>query len=222
MTAWSFSSLDLFETCPKKYYHLRIAKDVKEPPWEHRQEGEDAHRALKNRLHRGAPLPAGLQKLESLCARLEAAPGQFYLEYKLALNENLQPVDWFAKDVWVRAILDMGKINGDKALILDWKMGKKKEECDQLELFAGVVMAWKPEVQTVNTGFVWAKDDVITDASITSEVYTRERDFARIWGEYNRRVARIDKASKEGVWQPRQSGLCRRHCPVSTCAYYGE
>ena len=27
---WSYSSLKLFEQCPRKYYHLRVAKDFKE------------------------------------------------------------------------------------------------------------------------------------------------------------------------------------------------
>ena len=29
-TAWSFSSLKTFEQCPKKYYHLKVAKDYEE------------------------------------------------------------------------------------------------------------------------------------------------------------------------------------------------
>ena len=28
---WSYSNLSLFQQCPKKYYHLRVAKDFKEP-----------------------------------------------------------------------------------------------------------------------------------------------------------------------------------------------
>lgn len=222
MSAWSFSSLDLFETCPKKYYHLRVVKDVTEPPWEHRQEGEDAHRALRNRLYRGSPLPTGLAKLEGVCAQLDAAPGEIYLEHKIALDKNLNVVDWFDKRVWVRAIFDVAKVNRNKGVVLDWKMGKKHEESDQLELFAAVLMAWQPQVDEVSTGYVWAKDDVITNSSLTTETFTRERDFSRLWGEFNKRAARIDKAFDTGVWQPKQSGLCRRHCPVSTCVYHGE
>ena len=30
MTAWSYSSITLFEQCPKKYYHTRVAKDFKD------------------------------------------------------------------------------------------------------------------------------------------------------------------------------------------------
>jgi hypothetical protein len=29
--AWSYSSITLFQQCPKKYYHLRVTKDVVEP-----------------------------------------------------------------------------------------------------------------------------------------------------------------------------------------------
>ena len=28
---WSYSSLALYQQCPKKYYHLKVVKDIKEP-----------------------------------------------------------------------------------------------------------------------------------------------------------------------------------------------
>jgi len=28
---WSYSSLKTFQQCPKKYYHTKVAKDIKEP-----------------------------------------------------------------------------------------------------------------------------------------------------------------------------------------------
>ena len=28
--AWSYSSIKTFDQCPKKYYHLKIAKDVQD------------------------------------------------------------------------------------------------------------------------------------------------------------------------------------------------
>jgi len=217
MPSWSFSSLDMFENCPKKYYHLRVVKDVEDKPYEHRQEGEDAHRALRNRLHRGSPLPTGLAKLEGICQKLIEAPGEFYLEHKVALDDNLNPVEWFSKQAWCRAIFDVAKVNGRKAIVLDWKMGKKHEESDQLELFAAVLMAWLPEVDEVTTGFVWA-----TDGSLTTDKFTRKDSYALLWSNYHKRVARIEKAIETNVWQPKASGLCRKHCPVSSCAYSGE
>jgi hypothetical protein len=30
MTAWSYSSIKTFEQCPKKYFHLKVVKDVKD------------------------------------------------------------------------------------------------------------------------------------------------------------------------------------------------
>ena len=30
--AWSASSVDAYTTCPKKYYHLRVARDVQDFP----------------------------------------------------------------------------------------------------------------------------------------------------------------------------------------------
>ena len=69
MTAWSYSSITLFEQCPKKYYHLRIAKDIKEPESDAMNYGKDLHLAAEEHIQDGKPLPekyAYIQELLSL------------------------------------------------------------------------------------------------------------------------------------------------------------
>ena len=45
MTAWSYSSISTFKQCPKKYYHLKVAKDVKDIGSEAMLYGNQVHTA---------------------------------------------------------------------------------------------------------------------------------------------------------------------------------
>ena len=51
MAGWSYSSITLFDQCPKKYYHLKVAKDVSEPESEAMRYGKDLHLAEIGRAH---------------------------------------------------------------------------------------------------------------------------------------------------------------------------
>lgn len=56
--AWSYSSITLFDQCPKKYYHLRVAKDIKEPESDAMMYGKDLHSAAEHYIRDDKPLPA--------------------------------------------------------------------------------------------------------------------------------------------------------------------
>ena len=44
---WSFSKIKAFEQCPKKFYHLKIAKDYSEPETEAMYYGTAFHEAAE-------------------------------------------------------------------------------------------------------------------------------------------------------------------------------
>ena len=46
----SFSSLKMYENCPKRYYHQRITKEVKDTGSDATYYGERVHEALEHRL----------------------------------------------------------------------------------------------------------------------------------------------------------------------------
>ena len=55
---WSFSKIKSFEQCPKKFYHLKVAKDYKEPETEAMLYGTAVHLAAEEYIRDGTPLPA--------------------------------------------------------------------------------------------------------------------------------------------------------------------
>lgn len=128
-------------------------------------------------------------------------------ETQIALDQGLQSTTWFAKNVWVRAILDLAVRHDTRSLIADYKSGKRKPNSDQLMLFAGVEFALRPEVETVRTAFIWLKDK-----TLDSETFTR-KDVPMIWGHFLPKVERIQEAFEKDVWPAKPSGLCY-YCPA--------
>ena len=215
--AWSHSALTSFETCPRRHYLIKVVKKVKEKEGEALQHGKVVHTQLENRLKDGMPLPPHLVQFEPLVSRLLQKKGTPLVECQWAVDKSFNPVAWYAKSVWCRAVVDAGIVNDTAALLLDWKTGKRKLDSDQLKLSAGMTFAQYPKVQTVVTGFVW-----LGAGKMDTETYQRAQ-IGDIWGAFLPRVARLEAAYKEQKWEPRPSGLCRNYCPVpkAQCEFSG-
>jgi hypothetical protein len=211
--AWTYSALEKFETCPRQYYHVRVARDVVEPPTEYTLWGEKVHAALEARVVSSTPLPDGMQQWESIATQLADMPGDKLAEHKLAVDEAFQPAEWTS--CWSRGIADLIVKQGSKALVVDHKTGKRKPS-EQLSLYAGFVFSHFPEVEEVQTGFIWLKEK-----KIDKKTYRRV-DVPSIWQQFLPRVKKLHAAERESVWQAKPSGLCRGWCPVKQCEFYKD
>ena len=214
--AWSYSALTSFETCPRRHYEIKVAKSVTEPESEQLRWGNQVHKALELRAKDNKPLPTGMDQWEGLMAKLVAAPGWTMTESQFALTKDFKSTHWFSQDVWLRCIVDFGKLNGLSVLALDYKTGKIKHDMDQLKLFAAVLMKVYPEIQKVVTGYVWLKDK-----KVTKEIFTRAQE-ADIWNAFIPRVSRLQQAHETDKWPEKPSGLCRAWCPVTACQFNGK
>ena len=208
--AWTYSHLDAFETCPKQFYHLRVARDVPNPPTVHTEWGTKVHTAMEDAVKEGKPLPEGMTQWSSLANKLAALPGQKLPEYKFALSRDFQPADWKAS--WSRGIADLVVVHKDKALVADYKTGKRKPT-EQLDLYAAYTFAHFPEVQEVTTMFIWLKDRKIDRNPI------QRKELPVIWQGLLPRAAKLESAYERDSWPPRPSGLCNGWCGVKTCKY---
>ena len=56
MQAWSYSSLSTFKQCPKKYYHIKVAKDVEDKGNEATIYGNELHKAAECYIKSNTPL----------------------------------------------------------------------------------------------------------------------------------------------------------------------
>lgn len=212
---WSYSNLDLFETCGKKYYHLRVSKDVKDTGNAASNYGFEAHKHFEDRMMKNKALPLDLKHHEKFLLKMEEAPGVRMGEQKLALNRDFEPTGFFDDDVWVRGIVDYTKHNGSHIVVVDYKFGKMKEGFDQLDLMVAMLMAYMPELETATGMYYWAKSK-----KITSKKYTRD-DIPDIWGRFLPRVEAMEEAWKTTEFPAKPNYLCKRYCPVSSCPHHG-
>jgi len=75
---WSYSSLGLFQQCPRKYYHLRVAKDIKEPETEAILYGKRVHEAAEFYIGKGTPLPPPFEQFKEVLDMLKNIQGRSY------------------------------------------------------------------------------------------------------------------------------------------------
>lgn len=216
--AWSHSVLNSFETCPRRHKLTRITKEVKEPQTEQTRHGNEVHRAFENAIKGVEPLPAKYAQYQPLVRSCVAAPGEKLVEFKFALTDSYKPTAYFAKDVWVRGVIDFALVRGDRAAVVDWKTGKPKPDLDQLKLFALAMFAHRPTVTQISTGFAWVGHDLMV-----KESFDRQQ-FGELWSEFLPRVRRLQSAVERDDFPPRPSGLCKDWCPVSRakCEFSGR
>lgn len=213
MPPWTYSQLDSFETCPRKFYHLKVARDIVEPSSPHAEWGSRVHTAFEAWIKHGSPLPEGMTQWQSLAEKLAKLPGEKLCEQKMALDKNFQPTDW--KTSWTRGIADLLVVHKDRAVVADYKTGKRKPT-EQLDLYAAYTFAHYPQVKVVTTAFVWLKDRKIDKKEVTRD------EVPIVWSGLLPRVRKLESAYERDSWPERPSGLCRAWCPVTACKFNGQ
>jgi len=210
MPPWTYSQLEAFESCPYKFYRLKVLRDVVEEQGPHAEWGVRVHSAFENYIVNGEPMPDGMAHWEGLAAKLAKLPGRKAAEQKFAVDKNFEPTDW--SQSWSRGIADLVVLKGDKAVVADYKTGRRKPS-EQLDLYACYVFAHYREVSVVTTAYIWLKDRKIDRQTI-------HRDEAPVvWQKLLPRVRKLEIAYENDTWPQRPSGLCRGWCPVVDCKF---
>lgn len=218
MPAWSWSSLNNYLTCPNQYHALRVEKRFKQEETEHTRWGNEVHKALEERVKDGKPLPERMQMFSEYADSLCAGSGDTYVELKLAINYNLEPVDFFSSDAWSRCVVDFLRINRNKGLGLDHKSGKRREGSRQLKQNAGIIFANFPDLEELTTGYAWLQEQCKIGGL---ESYTR-KDIPSIWKSFREDLEKLEWSYINNAWPKQTSGLCKRWCPVTDCAHNGN
>lgn len=207
--AWSYSRLTAFETCPRRFHITQVTKLVVEPQTEATIHGNEVHKALENYVGGAAPLPEKYEPYRAVADKIIAAPGKKLLEYRFGLTRGLRPTDFFAKDCWVRGVLDVAVVNPKTVVVLDYKTGKRKADHDQLGLFAMAGTVLWPFAEKIKTGYIW-----LQSGQMDTKEYTQD-DRVPLAQEFAARAQRLEDAFAKDNWPARPSGLCG-WCPVGT------
>lgn len=213
---WSYSSLKDYTNCPKQYYHVKIARDFVKGQTEALIYGSEVHKALEDYVRDGTPLPKNYERFKPAVDALLEIEGTRYPEHKMALREDKTVCDFDDENRWVRGIVDLLVVDGDRAFIVDYKTGSNKyPDPKQLKLMALMTYAHFPSVDKIKAGLLF-----ITRNSFIPEQYER-KDMDRLWAEFMPSLMRLKMAYENSFWPATPSGLCG-WCPVESCKFYRE
>jgi CRISPR/Cas system-associated exonuclease Cas4 (RecB family) len=198
----SFSRLNTFEQCGKKFEYLYVLKTVQDAGSTATEYGTRVHEALEKvakgeaeHTHESAPF-AGL------LTRILQQPGEKFFEYQMTVDHTLTPCGWMDDVAWIRSIADILIVNGDKAWVGDWKTGKVKDDPTQLQLFAYMTFIHFPQVVEVKTSYIW-----MLKGELTTMRFTRNM-MGHLWNAIQPRLDRLQEAVDMGVFKAKPTPLC--------------
>lgn len=220
--AWSWSRLKNYRTCPKRHWEIDLQKNYTEDESEPIKWGHAVHDAMAKRIAKGTPLPATMQHYKDWperFARLKEIDGiEVLVENKLAMSSEFGPTSFFDGKTWFRGVVDALALllQHRVAIAVDWKTGQVQPDYEQLGLFAQLIFARWPEVDHVATIYVWLGHD-----THTLKIYSRD-EMVPLWNKVMPEVKTLAEAWRTTTYPPKPSGLCIRHCPVTSCPYHGK
>ena len=215
---WSYSSISLFQQCPRKYYRLRVVKDIVEPEQQHLIYGTEVHEAAENYVCKDKGLDPKYAFLKPTLDALKTLPGMKLCEYEMGITKEFKPCGFYDENVWFRGIADLLVIDGNRAHLIDYKTSKSSQYADrkQLELLALLVFKHFPHVESIKAGLVFVVAEDLVKAAYTQEVQEKA------WAKWLPEIQRLEKALKTDVWNPVPNFTCRKFCPVLDCEHNGK
>lgn len=219
MTAvtWSYSSLKTFEQCPKKYYHLRVLKDVKDEGSEATLYGQELHKAAEEYVKNGVDLPLKFSFIQDVLESILRIPGKVHCELRLGVKQTpggFAPCEFFAKDVWWRGVGDVVVVQDEVAYSLDYKTSKNAKYADtkQLDILAAALFVHFPNLKKIKSALAF----VVSNEFVHKEHFVEQRD--EYFAAFEPDLDRLAAAQETGVWNANTGPLCR-FCPVTHCEH---
>lgn len=219
MTAitWSYSSLKTFEQCPKKYYHLKVVKDVKDEGSEATLYGQELHKAAEDYLKDGTPIPPKFGYVQDTVDAIKKIPGKKHCELKLGVkrtDKGYEPCDFFDKEVWWRGIGDVVVVQDERIFSLDYKTSKNAKYADlkQLDILAAALFTHFPQIKKIKSALAF----VVSNEFVHKEHFAEMRDS--YFAAFEPDLDRLATAQETGVWNTNTGPLCK-FCPVVSCEH---
>jgi hypothetical protein len=217
---WSYSNLKTFAQCAKKYYHLKVAKDVKEPDSEALSYGNEFHKAAELCIKKGEPLNKKFTFAAPIVEKFAELPGEKHTEMRLGISKvdgEYAPCGFFDKQVWWRGLADLVIIQGDEGWSVDWKTGKSARYADeqQLDIVAAALFVHFPQIKVLRSGLVF----VVSGELVKKTHYAKKRD--EYFKLFDPELNRMQEAYRTNIWNPSEGPLCG-YCPVKSCVYNRE
>lgn len=228
--ALSWSRLSDYNQCPLKFKLKYIEKDKMfkedESASPHLVRGSNVHKALENYVVQKQSNGELEVKITSLPEVENTKPfvDRFLENYtvvipetQIAIDKNWNRVEWFSKDAYYRAILDLIAIRPTDVAIIDYKTGKMRDYDGgpsgkgQLHLSGAISLSLWKEVPEVTTTYAYVDHKQTISKKFTQE--DREGLVKHFDSEY-------DKVNSDKEFRPTVNEFCK-WCPATRamCPY---
>jgi len=211
---WSFSSLETFEQCPRKFYHRHILKDP-EPSSPALEKGRADHKALEDYMLNRRP--DAIYPIAEAVKR-QAQGKKLFIELKAGVTGDIEACGFFDNGkVWGRSVFDVLIADYPNAVIVDWKTGKNREggKYDkgpkQLEMMTAFAFAHFPKIEKITAFNIY-----VETAEVGRRVEFKRSEAAKLWTMIIPSVQRVDKAIADNSYPMMPGPLCG-YCSVLTC-----
>ena len=139
----------------------------------------------------------------------------------MGFTRKMKPVDFFAKNVWLRAIVDLAGLTsstdkGGNISVIDWKTGQYRPSEDQVTLYNVAALCQWPQAESSTSALVF-----VDHKRSAPPVTTHRSELPGIIEDYAERVEAIQIANEKNEWLPTQYWGCR-WCGVTDCRYVGR
>lgn len=209
---WSYTFLNNFDNCPRKAWHMYVAKDLPRVETAQMKWGNYVHKALEHRLtpHIQKPLPDDCKAYEPFAAAFDGK--QPRAEWWMAVTK-----DWLSTtlpgDTWGQGKADVVLVGDDTILLFDWKTGKPREDPFELEVFGALAQAqacWSHAKQ-VYGWYIWLGEMRVGKRHDLSDTGRTRARIAEMWNA-------VTVLDPEKEWLPTPNPLCG-WCPVRSCEF---
>jgi len=155
--------LSTYEECPKQFWYSYIEKlPGFRPPSPAADRGTEIHgKAEEYLLGKIQLYPHELQKVAAHAMGLKARHAK--PEQRLAVKEDWSPTDYYDKDAYFRAIVDILYPEDRTIHVQDWKTGQIYDSHPvQLEQYVAVVAAHYPDAERYTTRLVYIDQGLVS------------------------------------------------------------
>jgi CRISPR/Cas system-associated exonuclease Cas4 (RecB family) len=174
--------------------------------------GTQVHEAIETALKTRQPLPKHLEVYETTISSVRGKINNARIEQTIYLDKSFQyaltkPLGGFVVKLDVLLLSD----DGERAVVMDWKTGKPREDTLQHDCYALGVMRAFPTVLRV-TGF----NVYLKTGKVGKQLEYERENIQTVQDSLARRIAIIE-ADKH--YAPKPSPLCN-WCSANKCKYY--
>ena len=211
ISSWSFSKLQVFESCPLRAKMQWVDKIPDLQPTTAADRGTQIHQEAEDYVRAKAPITANLRHFNTDLSALARhfSEGRVTCEEEWGFDRQWNPCDW--RSAWLRLKCDaVCHLDAKHLAVIDYKTGKRfgneVKHAEQLQLYALCALIRYPEVEQVTCELWYIDQNELADFKM------HRRQMSKYLALFDRRGRAM---TEEKVFKPNPNIFSCKYCPYA-------